>query len=79
MQSLAEPRSLTRIAAISLWMVLALSLCGCAASEKASFTNHLAATVAAGPAANNDVAIAFADHTDVPATAVARQRDRSRQ
>jgi hypothetical protein len=79
MQSLAQPRSLSRIAVISLSMVLALSLSGCAASEKASFTNHLTATIAAGPAGNSDVAIAFADHTDVPATAVARRRDRSGQ
>jgi hypothetical protein len=79
MQLPVDRRLLAPLTTLSLSLGLAMGFTGCAASEKAAFTDHLSATVAAGPAANDDVVIAFADQPDVPATAIASgERQQSR-
>lgn len=46
---------------------------GCASSERALYQEHLSATVSPGPAASDDVIIAFGlDRPSVPDSAVAR-------
>ena len=52
--------------------VAGLCLTGCASSEKSGFTDHLTATVAPGPAGNDDVIMAFGVDPSIPATAVAQ-------
>lgn len=65
-------RLIVRVVSISFCTFLCVALTGCAASEKAQFTRHLSTTVEAGPAANNDVIMAFSVDPSVPSSAVAR-------